>query len=402
MVEKTYRKRRRRKSHYRKKKKTIRGSGSASRMVRGAYRGIRGVGPKFYPQTKQKDMLEGEGVFRTESFKKTILDYLDEASDKTMSYFKNVYDIIRYNDKKDKEKENMEQAVKLTKQERELSTKIKKFETKAPRGILEGDPVGMRAIVLQTTQSNTTGVLGVREDEVVEVVRVVDKNWWMVRHGGVQGLISRKGLQVVLEDGTPFTKATKSLKETQHKLEALQDSVRAVHLGKMKNSEEFFKEVSKYLSREEDFMMTYGDGLSDINLHKLLNFHNKQKKLATVTAVKPLARFGAMDIHNNNVIDFIEKPKTETGWINGGFFVLSYDVIKYISSCQDSWEKGPLPKIVKDNQLVAYKHNGFWQPMDTLREKVILTELWEKGNAPWKPKKNSLKNILAFKKSVNY
>ena len=162
------------------------------------------------------------------------------------------------------------------------------------------------------------------------------------------------------------------------------------------------KKVSKYLSREEDFMMTYGDGLSDINLHKLLNFHNKQKKLATVTAVKPLARFGAMDIHNNNVIDFIEKPKTETGWINGGFFVLSYDVIKYISSCQDSWEKGPLPKIVKDNQLVAYKHNGFWQPMDTLREKVILTELWEKGNAPWKPKKNSLKNILAFKKSVNY
>ena len=91
-----------------------------------------------------------------------------------------------------------------------------------------------------------------------------------------------------------------------------------------------------------------------------------------------------MEILNDKVTDFIEKPKTESGWINGGFFVLSYDVIKYISSCLESWEKGPLPKIVKDNQLAAYKHDGFWQPMDTLRDKMYLEELWQTKKAPWK------------------
>ena len=161
------------------------------------------------------------------------------------------------------------------------------------------------------------------------------------------------------------------------------------------------KRVGKLIEKNEDFMFTYGDGLSNVNLKKLVNFHNKKKKLATVTAVKPLARFGAMDIENDNVTDFIEKPKSESGWINGGFFVLSFDVIKYISGCLESWEKGPLQKIVKDNQLVAYKHSGFWQPMDTLREKFILEDLWKKGNAPWTPKAYKNKNILAFKKSVN-
>ena len=161
------------------------------------------------------------------------------------------------------------------------------------------------------------------------------------------------------------------------------------------------KKVSKFLEKDEDFMMTYGDGLSNVNLKELLNFHNNSKKLATVTAVKPLARFGAIDIKNNDVINFIEKPKSKDGWINGGFFVLSYNVIKYISSFQESWEKGPLQKIVKDNQLSAYKHEGFWQPMDTLREKYLLTDLWERGKAPWKPKKNIIKNIIQFKKSVN-
>ena len=143
-------------------------------------------------------------------------------------------------------------------------------------------------------------------------------------------------------------------------------------------------------------MMTYGDGLADINLNKLEKFHKNKKKLATVTAVRPLARFGAMELKSDNVINFMEKPKTESGWINGGFFVLSYDVLKYINNCMETWESGPIPRIVSEGQLSAFKHEGFWQPMDTLREKQILNDLWLKGNAPWKSFKYNDKNVLNF------
>ena len=153
------------------------------------------------------------------------------------------------------------------------------------------------------------------------------------------------------------------------------------------------KKIGRFLKENEPFMLTYGDGLSNINLLKLLSFHRKHKKLATVTAVKPLARFGAIDIEDNYVKSFIEKPKSENGWINGGFFVLSKKVLNYIRDCSESWETGPLPRLVKEKQLLSFKHNGFWQPMDTLREKLILNNLWDKGKAPWKKPGLNLKNI---------
>ena len=156
------------------------------------------------------------------------------------------------------------------------------------------------------------------------------------------------------------------------------------------------KKIFKFLENDQDFMMTYGDGLSNVNLHKLNDFHKKNKKLCTVTAVKPLARFGAIDIRNDIVKGFMEKPKSETGWINGGFFVLSKKVINYINSYNESWETGPLPRLVSNKELTAYKHDDFWQPMDTLREKQLLCDLWDRGKAPWNIKSKENKNIINF------
>ena len=168
--------------------------------------------------------------------------------------------------------------------------------------------------------------------------------------------------------------------------------------GKNTNTAGRVKKIGKFLDKDEAFMMTYGDGLSDVNINELIKHHKTSKKLATVTAVRPLARFGAMDIEQGIVKDFIEKPKTESGWINGGFFVLSKKVLNYIDSCSEQWEVGPMTKLVNDDQLAAYKHHNFWQPMDTLREKQILCNLWDKGKAPWKVNSNNLKNIVPFKK----
>lgn len=141
--------------------------------------------------------------------------------------------------------------------------------------------------------------------------------------------------------------------------------------------------VKKYLKKT--FCMTYGDGLSDVNIKNLINFHKKNKKDATMTVVKPSARFGAVELKDHNKISkFVEKPKSDGGWINGGFFVLNKQVLNFIDSDQTLWEKEPLEKIAKKNQLMAYKHDKFWQPMDTLREKDFLEHLWNSGNAPWK------------------
>ena len=132
------------------------------------------------------------------------------------------------------------------------------------------------------------------------------------------------------------------------------------------------KKIGKFLEKDEPFMLTYGDGLSNVNILKLLSFHKKHKKLATVTAVRPLARFGAIDIENNVVKSFIEKPKSESGWINGGFFVLEPKIFDYIKGDQTFFEREPLQRISKIGQLYAFKHKGFWQCMDTLRDKEIL------------------------------
>tara|TARA_A100001011_G_scaffold396469_1_gene494407 strand:+ start:57 stop:752 length:696 start_codon:yes stop_codon:yes gene_type:complete len=131
------------------------------------------------------------------------------------------------------------------------------------------------------------------------------------------------------------------------------------------------------------FMMTYGDGLSDVNFDKLLEFHKKNKKLVTVTAVRPPARFGFIKFKDNKIISFKEKSKLDVGWINGGFFVMEPKFLDYIEDDKTYLEREPIEKLVSEGQLAAYKHEGFWQCMDTLRDKNLLDEMVKNDNAPW-------------------
>ena len=144
------------------------------------------------------------------------------------------------------------------------------------------------------------------------------------------------------------------------------------------------KRVSDYLKDEEAFCLTYGDGVSDIDISGSVKFHREHKKLATIAAVIPPGRYGALDLDGNAVKGFREKPQGDGSVINGGFFVLSPKVLSLIDGDQTSWEGEPLANLAKNNDLMAYMHNGFWQPMDTLRDKNYLEELWSSGSAPWK------------------
>ena len=144
------------------------------------------------------------------------------------------------------------------------------------------------------------------------------------------------------------------------------------------------KRVESYLKDEEAFCFTYGDGVADVDISALVKFHQDHGKLATVTAVQPPGRYGALSLDNQLVKGFSEKPKGDGGKINGGFFVLSPDCLQYIVDDQSSWEGAPLMQIAAEEQLIAFEHEGFWQPMDTLREKNLLESLWESGKAPWK------------------
>jgi glucose-1-phosphate cytidylyltransferase len=144
------------------------------------------------------------------------------------------------------------------------------------------------------------------------------------------------------------------------------------------------KRIQKYTGNEP-FMLTYGDGVSNVDIAKLVEYHKAHAKLATVTSVQPAGRFGALDLNeNNDVLGFREKPKGDCNWINGGFFVLQPEVFDYIEGDSTIFERDPLENLAKDNQLVAYKHEGFWQPMDTMRDKESLESLWQKNKAPWK------------------
>ena len=144
------------------------------------------------------------------------------------------------------------------------------------------------------------------------------------------------------------------------------------------------KRVAPYLEDEEDFCFTYGDGLSDVDISATIAFHRSHSRLATVTAVRPPARFGALKLEGDEVQGFIEKPEGEGGFINGGFFVLSNPVLDHIHSDSTSFEGAPLTALARKGELRAYFHRGFWQPMDTLRDKNMLETLWTEGNAPWK------------------
>jgi glucose-1-phosphate cytidylyltransferase len=135
---------------------------------------------------------------------------------------------------------------------------------------------------------------------------------------------------------------------------------------------------------DEPFMMTYGDGLANVDLGALVAFHRAHGKLATVTAVRPPARFGGLEFDGDRVRCFSEKPQVGEGWINGGFMVLEPKVIDYIDGDAEPFERKPLERLARDGQLMAFRHEGFWQPMDTLREKMVLERLWQAGDAPWK------------------
>ena len=144
------------------------------------------------------------------------------------------------------------------------------------------------------------------------------------------------------------------------------------------------RRISEHVRGEESFCFTYGDGVADLDVSRLIAFHHQHGKLATVTAVQPAGRYGALLLEDSLVRGFIEKPQGDGGWVNGGFFVLSPKCIEYIDGDQTIWEAEPLTRLAKAGQLMAFEHGGFWQPMDTLRDKTQLERLWASDAAPWK------------------
>jgi len=143
------------------------------------------------------------------------------------------------------------------------------------------------------------------------------------------------------------------------------------------------KRLAPYMG-DKTFMLTWGDGVADIDLKKLIAFHKSHGKLATLTAARPTARFGHLEMDGDRIAEFSEKPQTKEGWINGAFFVLEPEVFDYIEGDDTQWEHGPMEGLAKDGQLMAYRHTSFWQCMDTLRDKVYLEKLWQENKAPWK------------------
>jgi len=142
------------------------------------------------------------------------------------------------------------------------------------------------------------------------------------------------------------------------------------------------KRIKKHL--DDTFCLTYGDGLSDVNIKKIISHHKKSKKIATLTAVQPPGRFGALGLKNDLVTKFFEKPRGDSSWVNGGFFVFEKEIFNYLKNDKTVLEREPLENLAIQNQLTAFKHDGFWQPMDTLRDKNLLDSLWNSGSAPWK------------------
>jgi len=168
-----------------------------------------------------------------------------------------------------------------------------------------------------------------------------------------------------------------------HQNDAEPWKVTLVDTGEMTQTGGRLKRVANHLD-DEDFCFTYGDGVSNVDISRLVAFHKQQGKLATVTAVQPPGRFGALDMDGHKITSFEEKPQGDGSWVNGGYFVLSPKVLDTISGDQTVWEKEPLQNLAQTGQLSAYQHEGFWQPMDTLRDKNHLESLWGSGKAPWK------------------
>ena len=159
-------------------------------------------------------------------------------------------------------------------------------------------------------------------------------------------------------------------------------NITMVNTGEDSLTGDRIREIKSFI--DGDFCLTYGDGLSSVNIKDTIKFHKKNNKIATVVAVKPTGRFGAITLNGNLVKKFFEKPKGDGAWVNGGFFVLNKKIFKYLSDKNCIWEKEPLEKIAKDNQLTAYKHHGFWHAMDTLRDRNYLEDMWNSNQVPWK------------------
>ena len=161
-------------------------------------------------------------------------------------------------------------------------------------------------------------------------------------------------------------------------------NIKCVFTGKETMTGGRILRLKKYFKKNENFMMTYGDGLTNQNINQLVQFHLNNKKIATMTVVKPPARFGEVFLKGNRVMKFEEKPQLNNNWINGGFFVLNYKIFKYIAGDQTMLERQPLNKLTKIKELIAFQHHGFWHCMDTMRDKNLLNKLWDSKKAPWK------------------
>ena len=161
-------------------------------------------------------------------------------------------------------------------------------------------------------------------------------------------------------------------------------NINLVYTGKDTKTGGRLLRLKNYLKNEKTFMLTYGDGVSNVNIKKAIKFHKDHGKIATITAVRPPLRFGELKISRNKVKSFKEKPQVGQGWINGGFFVFNNEVLNFIKDDQTMLEKEPLEKLTKADQLMAFEHKGFWKCMDTMRDKILLNRLWKEGNASWK------------------
>jgi len=161
-------------------------------------------------------------------------------------------------------------------------------------------------------------------------------------------------------------------------------NIELVYTGKDTKTGGRLLRLKKYLKNEKTFMLTYGDGVSNINIKKAVRFHKNHGKIATITAVRPPVRFGELKISRNKVKSFKEKPQVGQGWINGGFFIFNNKVLNFIKDDQTMLETEPLEKLTKTGQLMAFEHKGFWKCMDTMRDKILLNKLWKESNALWK------------------
>lgn len=201
---------------------------------------------------------------------------------------------------------------------------------------------------------------------------------------GYKGYVIKEYFQKYFLHNSDVTFNLQSNNMTVHNQRAEPWSVTLVDTGEFTMTGGRLRRVADYVCDDEAFCFTYGDGVGDVNISQLIKFHKDHGKEATLTATYPPGRFGALDIQNDQIIQFNEKPKGDGSMVNGGFFVLSPKVLDRVAGDSTTWEQEPLNNLAKDGQLMAFRHQGFWQPMDTLRDKHKLEDLWQSGSAPWK------------------